>query len=74
MAIIGDILRGIRDGSGYEVIPDRERAIARAIETAQAGDTVVIAGKGHEDYQLIDGKKLHFDDAETARRFLGKRV
>jgi UDP-N-acetylmuramoyl-L-alanyl-D-glutamate--2,6-diaminopimelate ligase len=73
LAIIGEILTGIRDRSRCEVIPDREAAIRRAIETANPGDTVVIAGKGHEDYQIIGTRKIHFDDSETAHRILGER-
>ena len=41
---------------------------------AQTGDIVVIAGKGHEDYQLIRGERLHFDDREVARRVLRARL
>jgi len=59
----------------YEVIPDREDAIQTAIAQAQKGDIVLIAGKGHEDYQIVsDGKggtiKNHFDDREIARKSL----
>ncbi|MFC1607531.1 UDP-N-acetylmuramoyl-L-alanyl-D-glutamate--2,6-diaminopimelate ligase [Candidatus Latescibacterota bacterium] len=70
-AIINDIVKGIPSGTSYEVIPDREEAIARAIKLAESGDAIVIAGKGHEDYQIINGKKYHFDDAEIARKYLG---
>jgi UDP-N-acetylmuramoyl-L-alanyl-D-glutamate--2,6-diaminopimelate ligase len=73
LAIIEEILEGIRDRSRCEVIPGREAAIRRAIESARPGDTVVIAGKGHEDYQIIGTKKIHFDDAETAHRLLRER-
>jgi len=59
------------DGSGYYVISDRRQAIAKAIGMAGSGYVVLIAGKGHEDYQLIGGTKLHFDDREEARRILG---
>ena len=47
---------------GYLVEPDRRAAIAMALRIAAAGDVVVIAGKGHEDYQLIAGRRLDFDD------------
>ena len=73
-AIIDDILEGVPDTADYIVIPDREQAIKRAIEMSRSGDCVVIAGKGHEDYQIIGKEKRHFDDAETARRFLGERI
>ena len=68
--IISEIMQGIPDRSRCEVIPERESAIKRALELASAGDVVVIAGKGHEDYQIIGTKKNHFDDAETAYRIL----
>jgi UDP-N-acetylmuramoyl-L-alanyl-D-glutamate--2,6-diaminopimelate ligase len=69
-AIISEIMQGISNGARCEVIPDREEAIKRALELAGAGDVVVIAGKGHEDYQIIGARKNHFDDAETAYRIL----
>ena len=50
----------------YLVIPDRRAAIAAAIGMARQGDVVVLAGKGHEDYQIIGDKKIHFDDREVA--------
>jgi len=56
--------------ASYAMIPDRRRAIEVAIGIAQPGDTVVIAGKGHEDYQIIGPDRLHFDDREEARRAL----
>jgi UDP-N-acetylmuramoyl-L-alanyl-D-glutamate--2,6-diaminopimelate ligase len=55
---------------GYAVLVDRREAIELAIRSARAGDTVVIAGKGHEDYQIIGREKLPFDDREEARRVL----
>ena len=69
--IIADILPGMRQGTGrYEVIPDRRAAIFRAIEIAEPGDSVLIAGKGHEDYQLVGDKVLDFDDRVVAREAL----
>jgi UDP-N-acetylmuramoyl-L-alanyl-D-glutamate--2,6-diaminopimelate ligase len=58
---------------GYLVQPDRAQAIASALATARAGDCVVIAGKGHEDYQIVGTEKRPFDDRETARRVLAGR-
>jgi UDP-N-acetylmuramoyl-L-alanyl-D-glutamate--2,6-diaminopimelate ligase len=52
--------------SFYTVEADRRKAIRLAIKTAQAGDIILIAGKGHEDYQIIKGRKLHFDDCREA--------
>jgi UDP-N-acetylmuramoyl-L-alanyl-D-glutamate--2,6-diaminopimelate ligase len=51
----------------YEVQLDRHKAIRRALELAKPGDSVVIAGKGHEDYQILGKTKHHFDDRETVR-------
>jgi UDP-N-acetylmuramoyl-L-alanyl-D-glutamate--2,6-diaminopimelate ligase len=83
-AIIADILPGaelsgkprIEAGrlagasTGYAVIPDRREAVATAIRAALPGDVVLIAGKGHEDYQIIGTQKQHFDDREEALRVL----
>ncbi len=66
---------GVRTAGGktpYLVIPDRRRAIAEALDRAKAGDVVVLAGKGHEDYQVIGEKKIHFDDREVAREEIRK--
>jgi UDP-N-acetylmuramoyl-L-alanyl-D-glutamate--2,6-diaminopimelate ligase len=49
---------------------DRRAAIGKAIAAASAGDVLVIAGKGHEDYQILGREKIHFDDREEARAFL----
>lgn len=58
----------------YTVLVDRREAIALAIAEAEPADTVVIAGKGHEDYQIIGREKLPFDDREEARHALAKRA
>lgn len=68
-AIINDILAGMK-GAIFDVEPDRERAIAMAIALAGEGDIVVIAGKGHEDYQIIGEEKRHFDDREIAMKYI----
>ena len=65
MAIIRDIEAGI-ERRNYRVVPDRAEAIAEAVKAAGESDTVLIAGKGHEDYQLIRGERLHFSDREAA--------
>ena len=54
------------------MVADRHEAIARAIALAQPGDAVLIAGKGHEDYQIIGSEKHHFDDREVAAEELKK--
>ena len=67
-AIIQDIITGISKTEGkYEIEPDRSKAIKLAIDMAEEGDTVLIAGKGHEDYQIFADKTIHFDDCEHAR-------
>jgi UDP-N-acetylmuramoyl-L-alanyl-D-glutamate--2,6-diaminopimelate ligase len=75
MAIIDEILAGNRErgtgnGGFLTVEPDRRQAIRRAIEMAQPGDVVVIAGKGHEPYQEIKGVQHPFDDRAVAREAL----
>ena len=64
-AIIDDLVTGVRGADGeYVTIIDRAEAIRYAIENAQEGDVIVLAGKGHEDYQEICGKKYHMDERE----------
>ena len=64
-AIIADIVTGVEKADGkYITIIDRAEAIRYAIEHAQEGDVIVLAGKGHEDYQEICGKKYHMDERE----------
>jgi UDP-N-acetylmuramoyl-L-alanyl-D-glutamate--2,6-diaminopimelate ligase len=71
--ILQDVIAGIDRQSGVEVIADRAQAIARAIAMAAPGDGVLIAGKGHEDYQILGTEKIHFDDREQARAALSKK-
>lgn len=71
LAIIAEIERGATEGGGHYVIePDRRAAIDRAVATAEPGDAVVIAGKGHERYQEFADRTIEFDDREEARRAL----
>ena len=70
-AIIEDIVAGMGEPSGrYEVVCDRRCAIERAVELARPGDCVLVAGKGHEDYQLVGDEVLSFDDRVVAREAL----
>jgi UDP-N-acetylmuramoyl-L-alanyl-D-glutamate--2,6-diaminopimelate ligase len=71
-AILDDIERGVRGGQ-YLRIADRRQAIARAIDEASDDDVIVIAGKGHESYQVIGDQIVHFDDREEAQLALKKR-
>ncbi len=76
--IIEHICEGLpknaENGTHYSIIPSREKAIEEAINMANSGDFVLIAGKGHEDYQIIGKEKIHFDDREEAARALDKRL
>ncbi|SHJ56298.1 UDP-N-acetylmuramoyl-L-alanyl-D-glutamate--2,6-diaminopimelate ligase [Tepidibacter formicigenes] len=71
--IIKDILKGMDDNKqNYEIVVDRKAAINKAINIARSGDIVIIAGKGHEDYQVIGKEKIHFDDKEVVKEILGE--
>ena len=85
LALLNDVEKGLgelervklvaldgRDRS-YAVVPDRREAIAHAISIARTEDTVILAGKGHEDYQIVGSVKLPFDDREQARSALNRR-
>lgn len=70
-AIIEDIVVGMQEcGERFSVEPDRKRAIEHALSLAHPGDSVLIAGKGHEDYQIIGTTKHPFDDRKVARQAL----
>jgi UDP-N-acetylmuramoyl-L-alanyl-D-glutamate--2,6-diaminopimelate ligase len=74
LKIISDIVVGMQKSGGkYMIEPDRAKAIHAAIEEAQAGDIVLLAGKGHEDYQIFGDRTIHFDDREEARKALEGR-
>ena len=71
--IINDALVGLRRTEVRHAIePDRARAIALAIAEAHPGDVVLLAGKGHEDYQVLQDRTVHFDDREVARAAIGQ--
>jgi UDP-N-acetylmuramoyl-L-alanyl-D-glutamate--2,6-diaminopimelate ligase len=72
--IIADVVAGIPQGTALSVEQDRAVAIAVAIAEADADDVVLVAGKGHEDYQILGTTKVHFDDREEAERALRRRV
>ena len=73
LAIIEQVTSGIPDDAASIVEPDRQTAIERAIDEARSGDVVVIAGKGHETTQEVDGEFVPFDDREVARAALARR-
>lgn len=75
--IIADILPGVQEGKmswkgveGYLVEADRRKAIQKAVDVHRENDVVVVAGKGHEDYQIIGTEKIHFDDREILAELL----
>ncbi|MDR1701194.1 MAG: UDP-N-acetylmuramoyl-L-alanyl-D-glutamate--2,6-diaminopimelate ligase [Sporomusaceae bacterium] len=77
LAILKDIEKGIEEGLAlfkgekrYKMIADRAEAIKQAITWAQAGDAVLILGKGHETYQILKERTIHFDDGEIAGKFI----
>ena len=71
MAIIAQVEAGMKEVSQqYEVEENRRHAIEIALRMAKKGDVVMIAGKGHEDYQLVNGKVLNFDDRKVAREII----
>lgn len=72
--ILDDMVAGLDAAQRRKtlVIVDRREAIRAATQFAQPGDVVLIAGKGHEDYQEIEGVKHHFDDREEVERLFGE--
>ncbi|HEY1393520.1 MAG TPA: UDP-N-acetylmuramoyl-L-alanyl-D-glutamate--2,6-diaminopimelate ligase [Methylibium sp.] len=71
--ILAQIQSGVARGDGVEVIEDRRVAIIRTLQQAAPGDVVLIAGKGHEDYQEVRGVKLPFSDVQVAEEVLSAR-
>ncbi|MGD1071134.1 MAG: UDP-N-acetylmuramoyl-L-alanyl-D-glutamate--2,6-diaminopimelate ligase [Bryobacteraceae bacterium] len=71
LQIINDVMVGVRRTDRRTIVePDRAAAIRKAIEEAHAGDIVLLAGKGHETYQIFKDRTIHFDDREVAREIL----
>lgn len=70
--ILHDMLEGLseKDRQDTLVIEDRQSAIQTACALAQKDDVILVAGKGHEDYQIINGVKHHFDDHEVIRQYI----
>jgi UDP-N-acetylmuramoyl-L-alanyl-D-glutamate--2,6-diaminopimelate ligase len=74
LKIISDIIVGLqKTGGKYLIEPDREKAIGMAMDEARSGDIVLLAGKGHENYQILADRTFEFDDREMARRALRER-
>ncbi|MCX7957080.1 MAG: UDP-N-acetylmuramoyl-L-alanyl-D-glutamate--2,6-diaminopimelate ligase [Endomicrobia bacterium] len=74
--IILDIEVGIKNSgnTNYEIIPDRKNAIFKALSLAQDNDIILLAGKGHETYQIIGNEKIHFDEREIVKDFFSKKT
>ncbi len=73
MSIISEIETGVKEsGTEYEINADRREAIIRAVSLATTNDVVIIAGKGHENYQIIGADKFHFDDREVSIEALAR--
>ncbi|MDA0754246.1 MAG: UDP-N-acetylmuramoyl-L-alanyl-D-glutamate--2,6-diaminopimelate ligase, partial [Candidatus Marinimicrobia bacterium] len=67
--LIADMIaEGIEETVSFEVILDRDKAIAKAIKQLTCNETLVIIGKGHEDYQIIGDKRVHFSDEEEVNK------
>jgi len=67
---MADIVAGFEHANAVQIIHDREQAIKTAIQSAVENDVILIAGKGHEDYQIIGKVKHHFSDQEVVRKYL----
>ncbi len=74
MAILSEISGGIAEKSKYLIEPDRRGAIKLALTLARKEDVVLIAGKGHENYQIFGERRVSFDDRLVAREILGELV
>ncbi len=70
-AIIADILTGMLDAGRARVVEGRAEAVTNAIMQAAENDVVLLAGKGHEDYQIVGTRRLDYSDRVTAARLLG---
>jgi UDP-N-acetylmuramoyl-L-alanyl-D-glutamate--2,6-diaminopimelate ligase len=68
--IIDEVMAGVQQGATVYREEDRRAAIAKALTMARPGDVVLVAGKGHEDYQIVGEGKHHFDDREEVENFL----
>lgn len=73
LAIISDIEKGVKKtgAKNYKILPDRKEAIEHALSLGEKGDYILVAGKGHEDYQIIKDKVIPFKDADVIRGILG---
>jgi UDP-N-acetylmuramoyl-L-alanyl-D-glutamate--2,6-diaminopimelate ligase len=74
LLIMNDVVVGLQKvNAKYRIEPDREIALEMAIDEAQPGDIVLLAGKGHENYQILRDRTFEFDDREKAREILRRK-
>ena len=71
-AIIADVVKGVGDAKNYKIVTDRQKAIHYAMDIAEKDDIIVLAGKGHETYQVIMHTKIHMDEREIVADYLRK--
>ncbi|MBR4972461.1 MAG: UDP-N-acetylmuramyl-tripeptide synthetase, partial [Oscillospiraceae bacterium] len=71
-AIIADVVKGVGDAKNFEIVADRQKAIHYAIDIAEKDDIIVLAGKGHETYQIVGHTKHHMDEREIVAQYLQK--
>jgi len=72
--IVAEVLAGIADRRAVRVQRDRAQAIAEAVAAGRSGDVVLVAGKGHEDYQIVGHAKLPYSDRATVARLTGEAL
>jgi UDP-N-acetylmuramoyl-L-alanyl-D-glutamate--2,6-diaminopimelate ligase len=75
MAIIYEIEEGFKERgvTSYRIYPNRREALEQALSFAKEGDSILVAGKGHENYQILRDKTIHFDDVEEIKNILKRR-
>ncbi|MBI4535035.1 MAG: UDP-N-acetylmuramoyl-L-alanyl-D-glutamate--2,6-diaminopimelate ligase, partial [Ignavibacteriae bacterium] len=69
-SIIDEILKGVSSGREVHTEPDRRKAIVQGLQLAKEGDIILVAGKGHETYQVFGNERVHFDDREEVETFI----
>ncbi|MFX4228045.1 MAG: UDP-N-acetylmuramoyl-L-alanyl-D-glutamate--2,6-diaminopimelate ligase [Porticoccaceae bacterium] len=74
LAILDEMQKGVSDAASVQIIEDRRKAIEWAVNLAAVGDLVAVLGKGHENYQLLDGRRIDFSDADVCRKALERRL
>ena len=73
-AINADIIKGIDSENGsYQIIDDRQEAIEYMLDNAKEDDIIALIGKGHEEYQEVNGEKFYFSEIEVIRNYMSKR-